>query len=339
MDSYREKRVLVTGGLGFIGSNLCLRLVQLGADVTVIDSLAPGGSGDRQNIDPIAGKVKLIKADIGDGDRVGPALSRIDTVFNLVAEASHDWSMEHPERHLTTGSQMAFLQECARRRRGIRVVYAGSRQVYGNPGRLPVNESHPIAPVDFDGVQNHAAEESHLMLTRLRLLDAVVLRLSNVYGPRIAVSANCGSVLPSFFLRLMLGEPVEVFGDGSRLRDPLYVDDAVTALLRAGAEASLKSRIYNVGGCEPLAIEEIARILCKLAGAPAPVFRPFSPDNAYIDIGNFFADSTLIRRELGWVPVTPFEEGAAATLQFFRTHVANYRSPQTRFLPKRAGAP
>lgn len=254
MVSYAGKRVLVTGGLGFIGSNLSLRLVQLGADVTIVNSLVQGCGGNRRNIESIARKVNLIEADVGDRDRLHSVLGRLDMVFNLAGEISHSHSMQFPERDCTlnTRAQVSFLNECAKRTKGMRVVYAGTRQVYGRPQKLPVNESHPVAPVDFNGVHKHATEQYHLMLTRVKQLDAVILRFSNVYGPRLGIHAPCQGVFTTFFLNLTMGEPIEVFGDGKQLRDPLYVDDAVSALLLAGEGKPLKSRIYNVGGRESL---------------------------------------------------------------------------------------
>jgi UDP-glucose 4-epimerase len=207
------------------------------------------------------------------------------------------------------------------------VVYAGTRQVYGKPRTLPVDESHPVAPVDFNGVLKHKTELYHLMLSRDGLLDAVVLGLTNVYGPRLAINAPCQGVLSTFFLNLAIGKPVEVFGDGTQLRDPLYVDDAVDAILRAGAEKPLRAKIYNVGGGQALMLAEIARTLCRLAEAPPPRFRPFPPERAMIDIGGFMTDSTLIRQHLGWAPATSFEDGATSTVRFLRARLRDYLDP------------
>jgi nucleoside-diphosphate-sugar epimerase len=176
-------------------------------------------------------------------------------------------------------------------------------------------------------VSKHAAAEYHLMLTRAGLLDAVIMRLTNTYGPRLAVNVPCQGVLPVFFMRLLLGLPLEVLGDGQQLRDPLYVDDVVDALLLAGAAGKLESRVYNVGGEKALPLGQIAALLTWLAGAPPPVYRPFPPEARRIDIGSFFADSTRARRELQWQPRTSLEDGAARTLQFFREHLRFYLDP------------
>jgi UDP-glucose 4-epimerase len=264
---------------------------------------------------------------------MGPLLEGLEVVFNLAGEISHSHSMAYPERDLeiNTWSQMVFLRECSARIPGVRMVYAGTRQVYGRPEYLPVDELHPVAPVDYNGVSKHAAAEYHLMLTRAGLLDAVIMRLTNTYGPRLAVNVPCQGVLPVYFMRLLLGLPLEVFGSGGQLRDPIYVDDVVDTMLRAGAAEKLQSRIFNVGGPDALPLREIAAILSRLAGAPAPVYRPFPGEASRIDIGSFYADSTRIRRELKWQPNTSLESGAARTLEFFREHLRNYLNPADRY--------
>jgi nucleoside-diphosphate-sugar epimerase len=237
--------------------------------------------------------------------------------------------MRFPERDLeiNTVSQMLFLRACAERIPGVRVVYGGTRQVYGRPQYLPVDEAHPVAPVDYNGVSKHAAAEYHLMLTRAGLLDAVILRLTNTYGPRLAVNVPCQGVLSVFFMRLLLGLPLEIFGDGKQLRDPLYVDDVVDGMLRAGAAEKLASRVYNVGGPEALSLAKIAGVLTGLAEAKPLVYRGFPEEASRIDIGSFYADSTRALRELKWQPKTSLAEGAARTLDYFRQHLYEYLDP------------
>ena len=329
MRFYRGKRVLVTGGLGFIGSNLAIELVRLGARVTIVDACIEGCGANPYNIAPIAHDVRVVRCDIGDARALQPLLNGVDLIFNLAGEISHSHSMRFPERDLeiNAASQMLFLRECAERLPGVRVVYAGTRQVYGKPQYLPVDEDHPVAPVDYNGVNKHAAAEYHLMLTRAGLLDAVILRLTNTYGPRLAVSVPCQGVLSVFFMRLLLGLPLEVFGNGEQLRDPLYVDDVVDALLRAGAADELLSRVYNVGGPEALSLGKVADVLTSLVEAPPVIYRSFPMEASRIDIGSFYADSTRARRELQWQPATSISEGAARTLEFFRQHLQAYLDP------------
>jgi UDP-glucose 4-epimerase len=333
LNSYTNKRVLVTGGLGFIGSNLAIRLVELGARVTIVDCGVAGCGANIRNVATIASDVRIARHDIADADSIRPLLKNLDVIFNLAGEISHTHSMDYPERDLdiNTRAQMLFLRECGRTAPGIRIVYTSTRQVYGKPEYLPVDELHPIAPVDYNGVSKNAASQYHLMLARTGVLDAAVARLTNIYGPRLAVNVPCQGVLSVFFMRLLLGLPIEIFGDGQQLRDPLYVDDAVEALLRIGAVEKLESRVYNVGGPDALALGEIAGVLCRLAGAAPPTYRAFPRELSKIDIGSFAADCTRIERELQWKPKISIEEGATRTLEFFREHLGDYLDPSNGY--------
>ena len=318
---YRGKRVLVTGGLGFIGSNLSIRLVEEGASVTIVDSMVTGCGANLYNLEPVRDRVRVEVRSIASLETV-----EADVIFNLAGEISHIHSMLLPERdlELNTLDQLHFLQTCVRRVPGIRIVYAGTRQVYGVPEYLPVDEKHPVNPVDFNGVHKYAATMYHLMLGRAGLLDAVVLRLTNVYGPRMALDVPCQGFLSTYLRKSATGQTLEVFGDGRQLRDPLYVDDAVEAILRAGAAERLDSRSYNIGGPEPLAVSAIAAMTSGVAGLGEPRLREFPPERKAIDIGSYYTDSALAVKEIGWRPQIRFEEGIGRTLDYYRAHLDHY---------------
>ena len=324
--SFRNKRAVVTGGLGFIGSNLALRLLELGARVTVVDSEVPGCGSNRRNLEPASGEIRLILKDIDEAAGFAETLSRADVIFNLAGEISHTHSMRFPERDgaLNSAAQLRFLHQCTRSAPGVRIVYAGTRQIYGKPRYLPVDEDHPIDPVDINGIHKHCAIQYHLTYSRLGLLDAVVLNLTNTYGPRMALDEPCQGFLATYIRRLSFGRPLEVFGDGLQLRDPLYVDDAVEGFLLAGAAAKPPSRVYNVGGCAALQLREIAEIASKQAGGPAPGMRPFPAERKAIDIGSYYTDWSRIGRELGWRPATPFAEGIGRTLSYYERELPRY---------------
>ena len=326
---YRNKKILVTGGLGFIGSNLSVRLAEQGARVVVVDSLVTGCGGNPFNLDPVQAVVEVMQADIGDVDRVRDAIRGSDTIFNLAGEISHVHSMRFPVRDLeiNTLAQLKFLQAVAEIAPGARVVYAGTRQVYGAPEYLPVDETHPVNPVDFNGVHKYAATMYHLMLQRMGVLDAVVLRLTNVYGPRMALNAPCQGFLSTYLRKLLTGQTLEVFGDGRQLRDPLFVEEAVDAMLVVGAAETLPSRAYNAGGPEPLPLGEIAAIASRLAGVAAPVYREFPADRKAIDIGSYYTDSSRIRGDFGWRPAIRFEEGMRRTLEYYAGTLERYLDP------------
>lgn len=322
-----HRRALVTGGLGFIGSNLAIRLNALGTQVTVVDASLNGCGANRYNLSP-APEVRVIDEDIGFPDRFRAAIEEADVVFNLAGDVSHLESMHHPERDLerNTRSQLRFLDACRRWNRGVRVVYASTRQVFGIPEYLPVDEAHPVNPVDFNGVHKYAAGQYHLMLSRNGDLDAVSLRLTNVYGPRLALAASNQGVLGVFLRRLIEGQPLKVFGDGAQLRDPLYVDDAVEAFLRAAAMDTRFERAFNIGGPKPVSLLEIARIASRAAGAPEPECVAFPADLKAIDIGSFHADSRLFARHTGWRAAIEIEEGIQRTLGYFRANREHYLS-------------
>jgi len=316
---YQGKRTLVTGGLGFIGSSLAIRLVELGARVTVVDSSVPGCGADEANLKPVRDSVAVLYRDIADTSALENHIRSADLVFNLAGEVSHTHSMKWPRRdaELNALAQLRFLESCARLRPGIRIVYAGTRQVYGRPRYLPVDENHPFCPVDFNGIHKAVAIQYHLLYAELGKLDAVVLNLTNIYGPRMALWEPCQGFLSVFLRRMLQRQQLQIFGDGSQLRDPLYVDDAVEAFLLAGAVPQLPSRLYNLGGPQALGLIQIAETCSRIAGGPPPALRPFPPDHKQIDIGNYRADWTRIRTELGWQPPTLFPEGTSRALLLY----------------------
>jgi nucleoside-diphosphate-sugar epimerase len=328
VSEYRDFKVLVTGGLGFIGSNLALRLAALGADVAVVDSSAPGCGANPLNLQGSASKIHVIDADIGDAPAFASDIRSSQVIFNLAGEISHLQSMRQPSRDqdLNATSQLRFLEECARQNPGVRVVYASTRQIYGVPRYLPVDEGHPIQPVDFNGIHKYAATAYHQVFTSAGKLDAVSLCLTNVYGPRMALDQASQGFLGGFLRKALLGQAIEVFGDGRQLRDPVYVDDVVDALLLAGATRNLRSRLWNVGGGEALPIAELARIIASAARAPIPFFSPFPEELKSIDIGSYHSDSSLIGAQLGWRPRVAFARGVRLSLKFYRRESADYRN-------------
>ena len=322
---YRDKHAIVTGGLGFIGSNLALRLIEEGARVTVLDSAIPGCGSNRFNLQPANGHIDVVVRDISKADELPGLLASAHVGFNLAGEISHLRSMRDPIRDLKLNAtaQLQFLESCVRHLPGVRVVYASTRQIYGVPRYLPMDELHPIDPIDFNGVHKAAADLYHGLYSRAGALDACVIRLTNVYGPRMALNVPGQGFLSHYFRRLLVGEDLEVFGDGTQLRDPVYVDDAVDAFLAAGAAPKLTERVMNLGGPQALPIAEIAAIAAAQAGVQVS-FRSFPEELKPIDIGSYYANSTRIQTALGWTPQVQFAGGVQQTLHYFRNHLANY---------------
>ncbi len=335
LSTYQGRSVLVTGGLGFIGSNVALRLASLGAKVTVADSLIPGCGANRFNI--AGANIELIEADLSEPAQLETAIAGASVIFNLAGEISHIHSMEYPERDLqiNTVSQLRFLDACRRWNRGVRVIYAGTRQVFGRPRYLPVDEEHPIRPVDYNGVHKYAATMYHLMMSDLGDLDAIVLRLTNVYGPRMSLNVTGQGFLGVFFRKALLGEPITVYGEGEQLRDPVYVDDVVEAFLLAGIATVAAKREFNIGGLEALSLRQIA---LEIGGKVEHI--PFPSHLQPIDIGSYYTDSRRAKAMLGWEAKTALAEGAAKTLAYYREHFSEYLNPDEKLrreLPEHAG--
>jgi nucleoside-diphosphate-sugar epimerase len=322
--------VLVTGGLGFLGSNLALALHHAGARVTVLDSLVSGCGGSVANLGDAACEIGVEVADIGDTAKVRPLLKDSDVIFNLAAEITHSADARLAERDLALNvhAQLAFLGLCAEVRPGIRVVYTSTRQVYGAPQYLPVDERHPVNPIDFNGVHKQAASQYHLLLTRMGRLDAVVLNLTNVYGPRLALHLPGQGFLAHYVARALRGEALKIYGDGSQTRDPLFVDDAVEAILLAGALPFDEQRLLNVGHPEVWSLRDIALLVSEIAGLPAPEFVPFPESRRTIDIGSYATDTRLAHSLLGWQASTRLPEGIRATL-----HHYGWRATEAETMP------
>lgn len=336
---YRNRRVLVTGGLGFIGSNLAIRLVQAGASVTIVDSMLPGCGANPFNVASVESKIRVIAADVGDAEGFLAQLAGIQIVFNLAGEISHSRSMEQPERDLqiNTLSQLRFLLACREYCPAARIVYAGTRQVYGKPEYLPVDERHPIHPVDFNGVHKYAAMQYHLLLARRGDLDCTALRLSNVYGPRMALHLPQQGFLSVYLRQALEGQPIVVFGDGSQLRDPVHVDDVVDAFLLAGVAPRLDSRKFNIGGPQAVCLGEIAATVARLGGHSTVHQVPFPGDARRIDVGSYYSETTRARRELAWTPRVEFGDGIRSTLAFYRAYRDRYICPPGQVAPSVAG--
>ncbi|HXH89125.1 MAG TPA: NAD-dependent epimerase/dehydratase family protein [Gaiellaceae bacterium] len=321
----RGRTVLITGGLGFIGSNLAFALVDAGCDVTLVDALVPGHGGNLVNVDGLE-EVQVVRADLRDSDRLAPLVERSELVFNLAGQTSHLDSMEDPfgDLALNCAAQLALLESCRRRNPNVRIVFAGTRQVYGRPRALPVSEEHPVEPVDVNGIHKLAAEWYHLLYGRLYGPVVSVLRLTNTYGPRMRVRDARQTFLGIWIKQLLTGERVQIFGDGSQRRDFTYVDDAVRALCLAVVDDAVAGEILNVGSRETVSLLDLAQRLVALNGGGAYELVPFPSDRLAIDIGDYFADSSKLEQRLGWLPEVDLDEGLSRTLKYFRAHGERY---------------
>ncbi len=324
--SYNGARVLITGGLGFIGSNLALRLAALGAQTTLVDSLIPDYGGNWFNIEPIRAQVRVNLADVRDAHAMNALVPGFDYLFNLAGQVSHLDSMTDPftDLEINTRSQLSILEACRRRNPTIRIVYAGTRQQYGKPDYLPLDERHLQHPTDINGVNKLAGEWYHIIYHQVYGLSACSLRLTNTYGPRQLLRHNRQGFI-GWFMRLALeGGEIQVYGDGRQRRDLTYVDDVVDAFLLAGAHPAAVGQVFNLGGLAPVALADLAQMLVELTGRGRVRLIPWPADRQKIDIGDVFSSYARIEAALGWRPIIPLEEGLRRTLTFYEQFGSHY---------------
>jgi nucleoside-diphosphate-sugar epimerase len=317
--------VLITGGLGFIGSNLAIRLVELGAKVTLVDSLIPEYGGNLKNIEPVADKVSVNISDVRDEHSMKYLIQGQDYLFNLAGQTSHLDSMEnpYPDLDINARAQLSILEACRKFNPTVRVVYASTRQVYGVPESLPVDERHPVRPVDVNGINKVAGEGYHIVYNNVYGIRTAVLRLTNTYGPRMRIKDARQTFLGIWIRRLLEGEPILVYGDGRQVRDFNYVDDLVRALLMAAVDERAYGQIFNLGADDPMTLKDVA---VKMTSAHAGSFEvvPFPNKLKAIDIGDYYGDYRRIRSQLGWIPQISLEEGLKRSITYFRENLRFY---------------
>jgi UDP-glucose 4-epimerase len=323
---YQGRRVMITGGLGFIGSNLARQLVDLGADVLLVDSLIPAHGGNLFNIHGLEDRLRVNIADVRQETTMQYLVQDREIIFNLAGQVSHIDSMHEPftDLEINCRAQLSMLEACRRRNPGAKVVFAGTRQVYGRPDRLPVDENHLVRPVDINGINKAAGEYYHLLYNHVFGVRACSLRLTNVYGPRQLIKHNRQGFI-GWFIRLAIeGRAIEVYGDGSQERDFVYVDDAADAFLRAGASEACNGEVFNVGGASPISHRDLVRLLIEVAGSGSVRFVEWPPEKKRIDIGSFYSDWSKFKRTVGWEPRVDLRDGLLRTITYYRDHFARY---------------
>jgi UDP-glucose 4-epimerase len=323
--SFAGTRALVTGGAGFIGSNLAIALAERGATVRVVDAMIPGYGGNLFNLEPVKGRVAFDVADIRDPEAMSRAVRGQDVVFHLAGQMDHVLSLTDPfpDIEINIKGTTVLMEALKRHNPKARVVYTGTRGEYGSADSLPVTEDAPTNPRGLHEISNLAAAKIVEMYGHVHGIRGTMLRLSNIFGPRAQMRHSRYGVA-NWFVRLALdGGVIPVFGDGKILRDFLYVDDCVEAiLLAAGSDAAL-GEVLNVGGGEPTTFREVAETLAALTGARWE-FAPFSAERKAQEPGDFYSDVRKIGRVLGWRPRTPLGEGLEKTIAFYRVNRAQY---------------
>jgi UDP-glucose 4-epimerase len=322
---FAGRRVLITGGLGFIGSSLARRLAEHGVHVTVVDSLVPEYGGNLFNISGLESRVRVNISDVRDEHSFAFLVRDHDYLFNLAGQTSHLDSMHDPftDMEINCRAQLSILEACRKNNPDIRIVFASTRQLYGRPDYLPVDEKHLLRPVDVNGVNKMAGEWYHILYHQAHGLHACALRLTNTYGPRMRIKDARQTFLGIWIRCLIEGTPFEVW-EGTQRRDFNFVDDVVDALLGAVTSEAAMGRIFNLGSPEVVTLEQVAELLVALHGKGSFVHHSFPPSRKRIDIGDYYADCGLIQKTLGWSPKFSLREGLVRTLQYYQAHLAEY---------------
>jgi UDP-glucose 4-epimerase len=323
---YAGRPVLVTGGMGFIGSNLTHALVALGSEVTVVDDLKPSYGGNRFNLDGISDRLRILEHDTGDEKAMRPLVPGFDAIFNLVGQVSHVDSMENPLVDLYTNvtSHIGLLEACRHSGAKPKIVFAGTRGQYGRPTEQPVDENAPIAPIDVNGINKHAGETYHFVYAKSYGLRASSLRLTNTYGPRHTMKTARQGVFAWFLRQALDGQEIRLFGGGAQLRDWNWIGDVVAALLMAMASPAADNEVFNLGTAAPASLRTVAEMLIEFCGSGAVKLVPYPEHLKSIEIGDYIGDYAKIKRVLGWEPRVPLEDGVRATVEYYRAHRDHY---------------
>ena len=324
--NYTNKKILITGGLGFIGSNLARKLVSLNAKVTIVDNLNPLYGGNLFNIDDIREKVSIHICDVRDVSIMEDLLKEPDYLFNLAGQTSHIDSMIDPKTDLeiNTSAQLSILEACRKVNPKIKIVFASTRQLYGKPEYLPVDEKHPIRPVDVNGINKLAGEWYHQLYNNVYGIRACSLRLTNTFGPGMRVK-DARQTFLGIWIRLLLEKnPIKIFGDGLQLRDFNYVDDCVEAFLLSGISEKTNGKVYNLGSDRVIGLKELAKKMLSLGFEGSYELVSFPEDRKAIDIGDYYSDFSLITSELRWLPKTSLEDGLKKTIEYYKLHSSHY---------------
>ena len=323
--TFSGKRVLITGGLGFIGSSVARRMIDMGAEITLVDSVIPEHGGNLFNVDGIRDRLLVNFSDIRDEHSIRYLVNGQDYLFNLAGQTSHMDSMQNPFNDLEINSkaQLSILEACRKYNPEIKVVFASTRQIYGRPVYLPVDERHPIEPVDVNGINKICGERYHRLYNNVYGIRATVLRLTNTIGPRMRIKDTRQTFLGNWIRMIVEGKPFEVWG-GRQLRDFTYIDDAVEAFLMAAASDNVNGLALNLGGPKPISLQDLAELLVELNGGGSFSVRSFPEERLRIDIGDYYSDYRKIEDALGWKPTISLKEGLRRTLDFYRQHLEHY---------------
>tara|TARA_B100000242_G_scaffold292424_1_gene267792 strand:+ start:12556 stop:13536 length:981 start_codon:yes stop_codon:yes gene_type:complete len=321
-----NQKVLITGGMGFIGSNLARRLIKYDNQVTVADSLIPEYGGNFRNLYDLQDQVTINLSDVRDPFSINELIKDQNYLFNLAGQTSHLDSMENPftDLDINAKAQLSILEACRKNNPDIRIVFASTRQIYGKPQYLPVDEKHALHPADVNGVNKIAGESYHILYNEVYGIPSSVLRLTNTYGPRMRIKDARQTFLGIWIRNLLEGKPIQIFGDGKQRRDYNFVEDVIDALLIGATRTEAVGKVYNLGSPDPLSLEDTAKVMCKLTHGSAYEFVSFPKDRQAIDVGDFICDYSSFASSFGWEPRVSFEDGILRSFEYFKEEIDHY---------------
>ena len=319
------KKILISGGLGFIGSNLARDLVDSGAIVTIVDSLIPEYGGNLHNLDGYTDRVAINISDVRDVYSLRYLVRGQDFLFNLAGQTSHLDSMQDPftDLEINCKAQLSILEVCREHNPDVKIVFASTRQVYGKPLYLPVDEQHLLQPVDVNGINKMAGEWYHVLYNNVYGLRTTSLRLTNTYGPRMRIKDARQTFVGLWLRQLLEANEIEVWG-GNQLRDLTYVDDVISALVMCASTSNTDGKVFNLGGDCVVSLRELAQLMVTLNGGGEISLREFPTERKRIDIGDYYGDYSLIRDCIGWRPLVSLTDGLKASLNYYRQHMPFY---------------
>lgn len=325
-EAFQGKRVLVTGGLGFIGSNLSVRLVELGAKVTIVDNMMPRLGGNLFNVKEIMDHIQINFSDVRDEHSMDYLVKDQDFIFHLAGQVNHVDSIRNPIQDLDINCRgtLVLLESCRKYNREVKVNFSGTRGEYGASVKLPVAEDHPTNPKGIYAVTNLSAEKMVLVYDDVHKISGTCLRITNTYGPRHQMAHDEYGVLNWFIRKAIDNELIPVFGDGHILRDFLYVDDLVECFLQVAICPSAYGEVFNVGTGIPISFIDLAKKIVEVAGSGKVAFTEFTKERKEVEPGDYYTDISKVRKVVGWTPKTDLNEGLKKTIEFYRKYKKEY---------------
>lgn len=324
-DIFRNKRILITGGLGFIGSTLAHQLIKIGADVTLVDSMIPEYGGNLFNVEGIRDKVKINISDVRDRSSMNYLVRDKDYIFNLAGTLSHIDSMNDPftDLEINCVAQLSILEAVRQNNSETKILFAGTRGQYGKADYLPVDENHPLHPTDVNGINNIAGEWYHILYNNVYGIRAISLRLTNTYGPRHQMKHHRQGIINWFIRQIIEGNKIKIYGDGSQIRDTNYVDDVIEAMLLAMASEETNGEVYNLGGF-PISLKDMVEKMIEIYGKGDYEIIVYPEDSKKIEIGDYIANYSKFKKVVGWQPQVDIETGLKKTFEYYDMYKQYY---------------